>query len=239
MEGDPNSVESMGHIPGSTFLGALAASYRTRMGLANPGQDEQFLRLFLGKGIQFLNAYPAAVDRPDERLIPVPHSVRESKESGEIFDLTGHAQEKPLRRLGGVFMRIDPAPAFQGVAMGLEYHHARAADRRFGRALGSEVPDGDSFFSYAPLRSGQVFIGALLGSPEDLGSLKGAVSDGTVCRLGRSRTARYGAARLNWMDPDPKRLEELGPEWGGWIGKHEDPGEGDTLTVTCLSPSSP
>ena len=103
----------------------------------------------------------------------------------------------------------------QSVKTELNYHHARAGDRRAGRALGAEMPDGGAFYQYEAIRTGQSFQGAVLGSKKDLKDLQTWLKDLNVIRLGRSRSAQYGEAKFE-LDDHPQPLSNY-VEWNGFL----------------------
>ncbi|MEZ4644800.1 MAG: hypothetical protein R3E31_19060 [Chloroflexota bacterium] len=104
--GDPNTDESVDHIPGSVLRGALAHKYRQ----AKLSQAD-FARLFLDGSTRFLNAYLA---HEGERMLPTPaHWQREKdpqepdeKKERRVYDLTQH--QLPARKpVGGPFMHVN------------------------------------------------------------------------------------------------------------------------------------
>ena len=118
------------------------------------------------------------------------------------------------------------------------YHHARAKDRRKGRALEN---DG-TVFKYEAIQAYQTFQGAVLGSEDDLRKLKEEWLDGLdSIKLGRSRSAQYGMATFEWMVDVPQKLDELSNEWDGFAKPRNAQSDmisslGKYLIITTLSP---
>ena len=234
-DSDPNTVVTRQDIPGSYILGAAAWHY-LRQANHTPA-DKEFRHAFLDGKLRFLTAYPESCDTP-QRLIPIPHSVRQFKNTGELIDLVEvPTAGEPTKRLDARSARINQgALETQSVNIELNYHHTRASDRRKGRALGAAVPAGGVFFKYQAIQKGQSFQGAILGSETDLRNLQTWVQDLNVIRLGRSRSAQYGEAEFAF-DGGPQALSNC-PEWNGFLSQQVagTPDTGRSLIITALSP---
>ena len=243
-DGDPNSVMTRQDIPGSHIWGAAAWHY-LRQSNHTPA-DEAFRHVFLDGGLRFLTAYPEArdpdeVDEPPQRLIPVPHSVREFKEEETLVDfveslfvesLDEDQKKEPKKRLNRRYAMIwQSFLGTQGVKVERNYHHARAGDRRKGRALEN---DGN-LFTYEAIQADQSFQGAVLGSIGDLAKLKEWLLGGHLIKIGKSRSAQYGEAEFEWMDNEPLELRNL-VEWNGFLPQQAPPNRGECLIITTLSP---
>lgn len=242
-DGDPNTVMTRDIVPGSHLWGVAAWQYLRQPD--NTSKDDAFRYLFLDGNLRFLSAYPEAhdphgLDERTQRLIPVPHSIRKFKDGDDLVDLLeiGEVQE-PLQRLERRYARIGETVETQTVVRTeLNYHHARAGDRRVGRALGAEIKDGGSFFVYEAIQAGQSFQGAVLGSETDLRFLQTLLNDTTLIRIGRSRSAQYGEAKLEWVDDAPQALTAVSSEWCGFVdgGLALPPLLDNRLIITALSP---
>lgn len=240
-DGDPNTVVTRRDVPGSNIWGAAAYRY-----LSQPNHtsgDEAFCHAFLDGGLRFLTAYPEADDpevniRMPQRLIPIPHSIRKFKEDEGLVDFVESSPgEDPIKRLDRRYAIISEGHlATQAVKTELNYHHARAKDRRKGRALGAEVPNGGALFTYEAIEAGQAFQGTVLGSKDDLKNLQTYLQRGLV-RIGRSRSAQYGEAEFEWLDDAPQALNER-VEWNGFDEQQSPNGSnsGECLIITTLSP---
>ena len=231
-DGDPNTVVTRQAIPGSHLWGAAAWHYLNQA--KHPLADGAFRCAFLDGGLRFLTAYPEVSD-PDEveekpqRAIPIPHSIRKSKADETLVDFVDEPPrfnndeqtKRHERQHGRVnFGRLET----QVVKTERNYHHARAAnDRRIGRALGAEVPDGGALFTYEAIEAGQTFQGAVLGLEDDLKNLKNLLHGVKVISVGRSRSAQYGEAKFEWVD-DIQQLNGL-VEWNGFVGGQIEPEE--------------
>lgn len=240
-DGDPNTVMTRRDVPGSHVWGAAAWHY-----LRQPNhtpEDEAFRHAFLDGSLRFLMAYPEA-DDPEEfneipqRMIPIPHSIRKFKENEGLMDFVEQPpKDEPIKRLERRYARISEGNLeTQAVKTELNYHHARANDRRIGRALGAEVTNGGAFFTYEAIEAGQSFQGAALGSEDDLKNLQIWLQGGQI-RIGRSRSAQYGEAEFEWLDDKPQELNER-VEWDGFVEQQSfgAPDPSKRLIVTTLSP---
>ena len=239
-EGDPNTVVSRLDIPGSHLWGIAAWSYlnQPNHNAANP----TFRKTFLNGGLRFLNAYPEAIDN-EQRMIPVPHAIRKSKEDESLYHLIGRPligrplEDVPTKRLGPVYARLDGNQLkTQSVKTERNYHHARVAhDRSKGRALGAEVADGGTLFTYNAIQPEQSFQGAVLGSEEDLTQLKTWLQSPQQVSIGRSRSAQYGQADFEWVDKNPLPYDNL-MEWDGFNEEQSIVNCEKQLIITTLSP---
>ena len=243
-DGDPNKVMTRQDLPGSNIWGAAAWHY-----LSQPNhtpEDEAFRHAFLDGGLRFLTAYPEADDSEafneiPQRLIPIPHSIRKFKEDERLVDFVELEQltDMPTKRLDQRYARISEGRlGTQAVKTELNYHHARAKDRRIGRALGAEATeaaDRGAFFTYEAIEAGQSFQGAVIGSKNDLKNLQSWLQGGQI-RIGRSRSAQYGEAEFEWLDDVPQALNER-VEWNGFDEQPSDVFDSDKrLIITTLSP---
>ena len=240
-DGDPNKVMTRQDVPGSNIWGAAAWHYLSQSN--HTPEDDEFRHAFLDGGLQFLTAYLEADDSEasneiPQRMIPIPHSIREFKEDKRLVDFVEQPPGgEPTKRLDRGYARIsERSLKTQAVKTELNYHHARAKDRRIGRALGAEIPNGGAFFTYEAIEAGQSFQGAALGSEDDLKDLQTWLRKGQI-RIGRSRSAQYGEAEFEWLDDAPQELNGR-VEWDGFVEQqiHDVPDPSNHLIITTLSP---
>ena len=234
-DGDPNTVVTRRDIPGSHILGAAAWHYLNQAN--HTPADPDFRRAFLKGGLRFLTAYPEAVDT-QQRLIPIPHSMRKFKDTESLIDFVVQTPGNvPTKRLDRQYAKIgNESLETQSVKIERNYHHARASkDRRIGRALGAQVAGGGALFTYEAIQAGQSFQGAILGSECDLTSLKTWLHDLTSVSIGRSRSAQYGKADFKWIDGVPQPLSEI-TEWEGFNVGQAVATSDKLLIITTLSP---
>ena len=247
-DSDPNTVATRLNVPGSHLWGFAAWHYLQRPGHAP--EDRAFCRAFLDGSLRFLTAYPEARDFNEtrQRLIPVPHSIRKYKNAGTLVDLAELLSEEtnePVKRLNGRYAKIGYGQLeLQEVKTEFNYHHARARDRRRGRALGAEVADGGAFFVYEAIQARQSFQGVVLGSEDDLQDLQHWLHEVDSITVGRSRSAQYGTAMFEWIDETPQAWQTMVSEWDGFVkqeagafGLKTVPSLlGERLIITTLSP---
>lgn len=217
LRGDPNTVATADYIPGSNIHGALAQRFLRR--IANRPNDD-FRAIFTSARVSFGDATPG--DR-------IPHSIRQHKSDLALTDLSGGEAENVRRRHGWMEWSQFESGRLQAIPVRTElhYHHARAKDKRYERAIGAEKAaspeDGGAFFQYECLTRGQQFSGEIRGEPELLNRISSLVSNGEVLDLGRSRTAQYGGRAVwRWLPP----LQDL----------PESDAVTDAITVIALSP---
>ncbi|HET6842931.1 MAG TPA: RAMP superfamily CRISPR-associated protein [Candidatus Angelobacter sp.] len=213
---DANTVLTQPSIPGSALQGLFAQRYLQQHKQHTGGQaDDGFYELFCSGRLVFLSATVELRNAQSRRRsVPVPLSVRTSKrDHTETWNLATTDPGKALRRTGGWTVLEEICRGREAViaepATQLHYHHARAADPRFGRALGEQAAsvglapneNEGTLFTYESLAPGQIFIGEILGPPDLLARVRALISDGESVGLGRSRGSQYGgAARWRWED---------------------------------------
>ena len=234
-DGDPNTVVSRQDIPGSHLWGIAAWCYLNEANRTAAAPN--FRDAFLKGSLRFLTAYPEAIDT-QQRLIPIPHSIRKSKNNETPYDLVADKpQNDPTKRLDRRYTKFgSDGIETQSVKTERNYHHARAtSDRRKGRALGAEVPDGGALFTYQAIQPKQTFQGAVLGSESDLAELKTWVQSPKAVHIGRSRSAQYGEAEFEWIDDVPQELTNIA-EWNGFTTSQAPTNLKKCLIITTLSP---
>ena len=234
--GDPNTVVSRQDILGSHLWGIAAWCYLNEAD--HSAADPVFRNAFLDGDLRFLSAYPEAMN-DQQRMIPMPHSIRKSKEDDTLYDfVTDIPEDKPTKRHHQQYAKLGLATfETQSVKTERNYHHARAtSDRRKGRALGAEVPGGGALFTYQAIQPKQTFQGAVLGSESDLKNLKMWVQSPKAVHIGRSRSAQYGGAEFEWIDDVPQELTRDIVEWDGFTTSQSPTNVDKRLIITTLSP---
>lgn len=224
--------DSGGFIPGSFLLGALAARYLTVNG-KDSASNPSFVRLFLSGETIWCNLYPVPNEDSSEGYAPSPVSIRKYKNRDTFFDLScvDNSEKEPHKGLGEVFLvqRGNKTYYAHSPRMTIQYHHRRAEDPAYGRALGPEadIPgdrDKGTFFQFQSLERDQFFKGSIIGSLEDLKTVSSLLPEDGILRLGKSRTAQYGRCRVSLSSPRP-------------LGREEDEvwEDGETLLFRLLS----
>lgn len=207
LEGDPNSVRSLGFIPGAAVRGVVASTI-------DPDKDPQSFRtLILSEQVCYLNAYPL-VDTV--RSLPTPVPWRREKYSDQNHDLAGYSgrlvddddeleniwPQEQLQGLEAPFVTLDQPDLTAGVtSLDSRVHQQR--DRLKGRAYTDPVTNEarGTIFTYEALEASQKFCGIVAISGQNqaeidtrLAQVKTAL--GEKVYLGRSRRARYGGEVL-------------------------------------------
>jgi CRISPR-associated protein Csx10 len=228
-KGDPNTVMTHDHVPGPAVHGLFA-----KRALQSSTAANRFYELFASGSILFLPATPAIVEdigggEPLLRTMePTPLSIRRTKEKqahhidlakddpgvawdddvyGEKVRFSKRAEQawfQPEEWSNG-----DPSEAVT-IDRELQYHHARAADKRIQRAIGGDVGEPEVYgltqgqtgalFVYENLAAGQCFAGEILGSREDLELIAGLIGENDPVTFGRSVNAQYGGNAIwHWL----------------------------------------
>lgn len=186
---------SLDYIPGTTLLGACASQ------LGFDASSSLFRQLFLSPETRFLNAYPV---RNGRRTLPVPLSAAADKENparaiDRIFfsqDARGIAEAQAA--LGESGVQIKPVPGgfidpvtLDKCAVRKRFQTHVGIDREKRRATDSIL------FGYESIDAGQQFSAVVLLENEDAAAaLQEGLEKQGLLRLGRSRSAGYGAAAV-------------------------------------------
>ncbi|MDR2132078.1 MAG: hypothetical protein LBP30_01895 [Clostridiales Family XIII bacterium] len=173
--GKPHECES--YLPGNLLYGCFASRW-----IDKHGADADFRRIFLKGAVKFSAAFP--VDEDGVVYRPAPITLKTDKEKKRIAD--GSANTEFCKPLGG-FVCGDTA---YKVSHDIFAHHARPNDKSIGHATDAQ----GQFYGYKALSRRQAFACRIIGGKEDLEKLEKIAPQ--ALRLGRSRTAQYGAATL-------------------------------------------
>ncbi len=204
-------------VPGSALLGVFASLYIKKYGLGQEAhKNTEFVRLFLRGDVAFGYAYPE-VER--NLYMPCPAHIERVKNEQEALFAHLNKNGEKLRRISGlVHMDKDTLRAYEPEQQ-FRMHHSRPADRQYGRAL-NDTPNTDGikgekgqFYYYTSSSAGQSFVGELKGKQEDIEMLFTLLNEtNDTIHLGRSRTAEYGAAKIETINYSPtigmKRAEK-------------------------------
>ena len=208
VSGDPNTLETFDHIPGTVIHGAIAARF-----LDGKAPTPGFQQLFCSGALKFLPAAPTLTgDDGYVDVVRIPHAVRKHRDAPRFRDqVAGPFDPNYDKRVPGWCERDKWQTGVQShafhIATSIHYHHRRAHDSRVQRALGSDeeqrlpyelkLGEQGALFVYESLNAGQSFVGEILGSQADLEELRQACGEDAPMRLGRSRSAQYGGL-VDW-----------------------------------------
>ncbi|GHS92440.1 hypothetical protein AGMMS50276_00320 [Synergistales bacterium] len=202
------------YIFGSAILGAFAAKYAKKYNL-DPEKaycpDADFRHIFLDGAVKFTAALPF---KDGQVYTPAPNSLKTNKIKKRLSDESDGIpkekdEENPIcKRLGG-YIAIDGDAAVKRFKpeKTVFLHHARPHDKSIAHATGK---NGD-FYSYEALSEGQQFAGSVIGDERDLKKLAALFDDSADVKIGRSRTAQYGSAKIESaavVAPQPLGLQK-------------------------------
>lgn len=216
------------YIPGSAIMGALAAMYIADHGLgADAHRDEAFSRIFLRDGVRFGNGFlKAAAGGRDRTFYPAPAFLAlEKRGEGRLINrLNGDDEKKRRKELSGqtAFDWRDGKVYLADVEKEVRLHHQRPKDRGIGHAVNDLIQAGavdmGQFFSYMCISGGQRFSGVIRGNAGDLQALAACLEKRSwTLRLGRSRTAEYGNARIRLFPARGRQQEAISDRWVLWL----------------------
>jgi hypothetical protein len=200
-ERNGRTQETEGYIFGTAIHGAFAARYIEKRGLSrqNAHKDPDFRRIFLENGVKFTAALPYA---DGQIYYPAPAVLRTDKLKNRLFDesLEFYDDSKDSNpdypicmRLGGfITISLNGEVRTASPQRTAFIHHSRPANRAIAPATGS----GGDLYTYEALSARQIFAGSVIGNAEDVQALADLFSDNGILRIGRSRTAQYGKARI-------------------------------------------
>ncbi len=225
------SDDSGTYIPGTFLLGAFAAQYLSIEG--NNASNPFFSRIFLSGKTLWCNLYPVPKQNSSTMYAPASFSIRKLKDREEYVDLS-YAEgsfEEAHKGLGELFLasRANGEYYEHRPRMTIQYHHRRAEDPAYGRALHPETPisgDKGTFFQFQALEGKQFFQGSIIGHLEDLQIIASLLPTKGVLRLGKSRSAQYGKCHIFFSSPRPLDHQDKADET--WEN-------GDTLLFRLLS----
>jgi len=196
--GEENSRRTLTYIPGSALRGAVIARYPATNDLA---ADEHARQLFFSKHVRFLNGYPAIADHPS---LPTPASWRKTKGAEEqpgleiadsAFELDKNQKDK-IERVGKSFCLPVGSNGWAALSPERELNLHIAGEGR-----GSVKADQNTLFQYEALAPGQTFIAAIISDDEILlEEIRGLLSKSSRLSLGRSRSAEYGQAVMQFSE---------------------------------------
>jgi CRISPR-associated protein Csx10 len=207
--GDANSAQSLKYVPGALIRGAIIDRYRNQRNAVIDAGDEEARRLFFDGRTRYLHAYPLLNRR---RGLPAPlawHQRKnpESHEAGnkrDICDLSINPGDRKKEYEKGNQMKgleqerfcfLDGERAlWTEVGERLNVHTQRDAD------VGRATEDAGAVFRYEALPAGLKLKGIVVAESEDDAKLIKDLLDGQTIRLGKSRTAGYGAALVTIND---------------------------------------
>jgi len=211
--GGQNHTASGDVIPGSAILGALASAYISRHKLGRDAhKDEGFRHLFLENSCRYLDAL---FSYKGVRLVPVPMNIEKMKGDDvwvSVFDKQGSYEKE-----SGYILPEGKTKVFKPKKE-IFFHTARHLNGLTGK---SEKDEGH-VFSYEALAAGQTFISRIIGSEEDLNTLRNLFPETFKLFFGRSRTAQYGCCEARFSQPEPVKTAEI---------------SGNEIMLSCVSPT--
>jgi len=236
ISGDENSATGLDYIPGNVMRGALAHAFTN--GKRGDLSDAQFRSLFFGDAM-FLNAYPLV---EDQRSLPTPRSWQCEKDAGDfgpIYDLANSEGEE-RRQLKGL---SQPFTCLQSPSVNIGEDEDESEVSKEKPKATMYAPERDvrvhiiqqdrrnavqentgSIYRYDALAAGQRFVGAIVAQDDDvLHQLEKWLAN--VVKLGKSRSAGYGAVKLTDV--------RVQPDWREYVPMQATHSE--RVVVTLLS----
>lgn len=223
---DQNTVNTFKHIPGSVLRGIVATRLIKAQNLGKEADDNPvFYDAILSGAVNFGPLFPQGAP-------PVALNITRPKGSDgkKLFDsLKPNPTGVKLRPINGFGTNqlsqpeegkeAQPELTLQKVKTEFSFHNSRP-DRTAGRQTG-EGDDSQGIFYYEAISSGQEFTGHLTGDTEAMKKLVAATGLEFECRIGKSRSAQYGRAKVKISPSEPPRLDLDGD---------------NQIDLVCLSP---
>lgn len=223
------------YIPGATILGAVASQTWRTLG------DDKAFRVFESGCVRFGNGYLEGVH--GARSVPMPrslHQPKDAKGSTEYRNLAVDERKADIQYVqarDGYVAPAEPTPdkehATEQVACSRLAPRTRYTLRT---AIGAEGRARDGYlYGYESIEAGQTFIANVdFDDSDDLSIVQNALADARI-RLGRSRTAEFGSARVEILDPASDDVGAgLAAEQGLWETAPAD-AVGGRLILLCVS----
>lgn len=220
-----------GHVPGVALRGALAALYMKKTAAPDSGdyaEDDMFRRLFLG-GLRFEPAFPT--DRAGRRYHlagknVVRYKVRLPNQSEYVDLAVSERPDRQTKSVGELYLR------WNGNEQDGNEQVMYALEPQFERHM-HHAQSGE-LFEYEALAQGTRLLMRVCGAADDLRQLSALMKGETRLRLGRSRSAQYGAARIL---PPVIREEDGSVSGTTWVATLQSPvfleDAGGTPQPTC------
>lgn len=212
LAGDANSALSLLYVPGSLVRGAAISVYCETHSVDAGDETTEVRRLFFDGRTRFLHAYPV-ITESERRSLPAPlawHNRKrlqegESKRARMNFDLSVKPELREQHELKGLgearfcWLKPDDEKADRiayWVATGEQLNVHTQRDAVLGRA--DEVRG--AVFRYEALPAGLKLKGVVLTKDKEDADTLGNLLKRTL-RLGKSRSAGYGAVKVTVSEP--------------------------------------
>lgn len=195
--GGNNHISTADYIPGSSILGLMAGRYLESNTLEKPEHDKVFKRLFLSDLVKYRNA---TLVINDQRAVPVPFNIVVSKEKDQKYiDVFINDYQRNTKKVYGYI----GGSLIQTPKKKINFHTSRKNNRLSGKSEDGEI------FTYEGLDVGQKFKGEITGEEADLLTLTSLFGkNNNLVHIGRSKTAQYGEAILEFSDVSTLPEEE-------------------------------
>lgn len=220
-----NDNRSEKYISGQNVLGALAGIYLEKQKSSTADGDELFADLFLNGNVYYSNLYISDKKQDGREMIPyvpVPLFLNELKKTKEIVNITktydgrhygtggrldaGNGnQPKKLKEKYAAIMENGKSIRILEPETDIEFHHTNK------KSYASDSAEDGQLYSFTVLCQGQYFAGSIYGKKCHLEILKWLLEHGTL-RLGKSKTAQYGACSVSYMQIKDKEEKDCAKE---------------------------
>lgn len=111
-----------------------------------------------------------------------------------------NGEGKQLVQSDGSYVHSDTAEVIKRMTVDTEirYHHSRPQDKSIGHVIGEEAnsQDSGSFYQMESIAEGQIFVGYILGTNEQLKQIYEVLTKNPVQRLGYGKSSEYGEAEF-------------------------------------------
>ncbi|MCB5255857.1 MAG: hypothetical protein LHW58_09490 [Candidatus Cloacimonetes bacterium] len=196
--GDSTLTQTLTHIPGTSMLGLLAGRY-----LRDSKNCQSFSRLFLRGDLHFQNLYPS---KENTVYLPCPGNLWRSKTHPESFVnvLREPGAGNDYAKTAGYASFMEDYVDLYTPGREIFFHHERDYSKGISKS--------GVVFNYEALSTGQEFTGHILGSEEDLATIKALLEQDPALRIGKSKTSQYGNAQLIECEATELGVDE--PETG-------------------------
>ena len=191
-----NSEISIDYIPGSNIMGAIANKYLRLNNIDFENMNNEFINLFLNGKVHYSNSY-ITEENGEIEYYPVPLSYTKVKNTNnrfhnKMYDV--NEENIQLSNLSDEYVSLDENNFIKDVKLSEHYHHQRAKDLSVGHVSSAE--DGGTFFQFSAIDMGQVFLSHITGKGKYLDKILNLLKINDIIRVGKSKTAEYGALRI-------------------------------------------
>ncbi|QSZ28048.1 hypothetical protein ACETAC_04105 [Aceticella autotrophica] len=205
--GEQNTINTEKDIPSTTVRGLFANKFIKEFNLSNAAhKDDNFYNLFLKNEILFTSAYPF---KKDKTYYPALYLHKEKGEdNGKIYNILEKIPDNKKTKSLKKMVNYTNAKEIYTYSVSTTFYFHNSRDREKGHSIGEEI------FYYEAINEGEEFKGFIIGNEGYLEEIKRIFGDKFNSFIGRSKSAQYGLANIEFGDlEDVDKLDDEDKEF--------------------------